>query len=168
MRQHKPNRHALAVAATLSGIVWLSSSSCDTKTFNHCQVPCGIFDDPAIIDEMKQASTTIRKAIVQATALHSKATGLGLGSDPLAMNQMIRWVNTKEEHCNKIIKLTSEYCLCQRVKAASFKSETEYLEALKFHHIVMQAAMKAKQSMDVASVDALDHALADLAQMYTK
>jgi len=31
----------------------------------------------------------------------------------------------------------------------------------------MQAAMKAKQTMDVADVDALDHALADLAKMYT-
>merc|ERR1712224_574343 len=30
----------------------------------HCQVPCGIFDDPAIVAEVSQACATIRKAMV--------------------------------------------------------------------------------------------------------
>jgi hypothetical protein len=32
----------------------------------------------------------------------------------------------------------------------------------------MQAAMKAKQTVDVAGADALDHAVADFAKMYVK
>merc|ERR1712037_891369 len=107
----------------------------------HCQVPCGIFDDPAMVAEVKQACATIRKAMVQINELSAAMS-------PLNFNQMTRWVNTKEEHCGKIISTVSEYCLCQRVKAELFKQPTDYTDALKAHHNVMQAAMKAKQSVD--------------------
>merc|ERR1711877_113432 len=30
----------------------------------HCQVPCGIFDDPKLVAEVKEASATIRKMMV--------------------------------------------------------------------------------------------------------
>ena len=127
----------------------------------HCQVPCGIFDDPLIVAEIKQACETIRKAMVQSNELHAT-----LATAPLAMNQMIRWINTKEEHADKIIKLVAEYCLCQRVKKEVFKCDLEYVQALKAHHAVMQAAMKSKQSLDVAACDALEHAVDDFAKMY--
>jgi ubiquitin len=128
----------------------------------HCQVPCGIFDDPAMVAELKQAAATIRKSMVQAKDLHATT-----GSDLLAMNQIVRWINVKEEHASKIITTVGEYCLCQRVKKDIFPSDAEYVQALKSHHAVMQAAMKCKQQMDVASCDALDHAIEDMAKMYT-
>merc|ERR1711937_452122 len=31
----------------------------------HCQVPCGIFDDPKLVAELKEACATIKKAMVQ-------------------------------------------------------------------------------------------------------
>jgi len=127
----------------------------------HCQVPCGIFDDPAMVAQIKEACDTIRKAMVQSNELHAT-----LASSPLSLNQMIRWINTKEEHADKIISLVSEYCLCQRVKKEVFASDGDYVDALKAHHAVMQCAMKAKQSLDVAAADALDHAVADMAKMY--
>jgi ubiquitin len=130
----------------------------------HCQVPCGIFDDPAIVAEIQQACVTIRKAMVQTNELHANA----VSTSPLELNQMIRWINTKEEHCSKIISLVSEYCLCQRVKKELFASEKDYLDALKAHHAVMQCAMKAKQNVDVTAADALEHAVADFAKMYIK
>lgn len=132
-------------------------------TFNHCQVPCGIFDDPAIVSELREACTTVRKAMRSCKELHQS-----MGSDLLSLNQMVRWINTKEEHCNKIISLVSEYCLCQRVKRVNFHTEAEYFHALKVHHVAMQAAMKAKQSMDESDCIALEHAVEDLAKMYTK
>ena len=76
----------------------------------HCQVPCGIFDDPKLVAELKEACATITKAVVQGNELFAA------GLDPLKFNQATRWTNTKEEHCGKIITLVSEYCLCQRVK----------------------------------------------------
>jgi ubiquitin-small subunit ribosomal protein S27Ae len=128
----------------------------------HCQVPCGIFDDPAIVNDLKQAAATIRKAILQMNELHSTATT----TDLLAMNQMIRWITVKEEHASKIITTVSEYCLCQRVKKEIFSEPKDYSDALMAHHSVMQAAMKCKQNVTVDICDALDHAIDDMSKMY--
>jgi hypothetical protein len=40
-----------------------------------------------------------------------------------------------------------------------FKQEGDFLDALKSHHQVMVKAMGAKQSVDVAAADALEHAV---------
>jgi hypothetical protein len=63
---------------------------------------------------------------------------------------MTRWVNTKEEHCSKIITIIAEYCLCQRVKpfgsaGTPFATEKDYLDAVIAHHSVMVCAMKVRQ-----------------------
>jgi small subunit ribosomal protein S27Ae len=126
----------------------------------HCQVPCGIFDDPLIATELRQHCATIRKAMTQIVELETA----GLTSQNL--NQIVRWINTKEDHCNKIITTISEYCLCQRVKKELFKDEKDYTEALKAHHFAMQSAMKAKQNVTLSFCDALDHDIGDVCKMY--
>merc|ERR1712110_253115 len=130
----------------------------------HCQVPCGIFDDPKTVAEVREACATIRKAMVQINELSGEITAQNI-------NQMTRWVNTKEEHCGKIITLVSEYCLCQRVKPVSdpktpFKSEADYIAALQSHHKVMTCAVKCKQTVDPANADALEAACAEMGKMY--
>lgn len=96
-----------------------------------------------------------------------KINELSAAGDALSFNQMTRWVMTKEEHCCKIITLVSEYCLCQRVKTSGvFATEGDYIDALKAHHAVMQAAMKAKQTVDSAAADTLEHAVSDFSRMY--
>ena len=100
--------------------------------------------------EVKEAVATITKASKETNRL------FGEMKTPLAFNQMTRWVNTKEEHANKIIHLMGDYCLCQRVKPfgaakSPFKSEKDYVDALKAHHAVMIAAMKSKQSTDASA-----------------
>jgi hypothetical protein len=130
----------------------------------HCQVPCGIFDDPKMVEEMKEDVETIRKAMVQINELQADMSAQNL-------NQMTRWINTKEDHCSKIITQISEYCLCQRVKPVGadkspFTKEEDFINALKSHHAVMTAAVKAKQSVDPATADALEHAVTDCGKMY--
>lgn len=129
---------------------------------NHCQVPCGIFDDPSIVKKVKQDCETIRKAMAQSNKLWNDTTR-GIQS----VNQVVRWIKTKEEHCDSIIQTMSDYCLCQRVKRDNFKTEEEYLQALKIHHTVMQAAMKAKQTMESKACDELERAVEELSKMYT-
>ena len=114
------------------------------------------------VNSREKTVTLIALGPVQSKELHATA-----GSDLLAMNQVVRWINTKEEHASKIITLVSEYCLCQRVKKDVFKSDGDYVEALRSHHAVMQAAMKAKQTCDPAACDALDAAIATFSKMYT-
>jgi hypothetical protein len=140
----------------------VSPAAYQSTTFSPA-ILCGIFDDPAIVSEMRQACTTIRKAVRSSKALHET-----IGSDLLSLNQTVRWINTKEEHSSKIISLISDYCLGQRVKRGNFKTESDYLRSLKVHHAVMQAAMKAKQSMDESDCIALEHAVEDFSKMYTK
>ncbi|GAB5359045.1 hypothetical protein AAMO2058_000510900 [Amorphochlora amoebiformis] len=130
----------------------------------HCQVPCGIFDDPKTVAEVKEACATIRKAMVQINELSKSMSAQNF-------NQMTRWVMTKEEHCKNIISTISEYCLCQRVKPfgaakSPFKTDKDFVDALKAHHAVMVAAMKAKQSVDVNVAGALEHAVGDWKKMY--
>merc|ERR1712060_519543 len=100
----------------------------------HCQVPCGIFDDPKLVADLREAIATVKKAMVQITELSASMT-------PLNINQMTRWINTKEEHASKIISLVSEYCLCQRVKPigdpkSPFKEEKDYVAALQAHAVM--------------------------------
>jgi len=130
----------------------------------HCAVPCGIFDDPKLVADIKEAVATIKKAMIQITELSASMNALNI-------NQMTRWVNTKEEHCTKIIALVSEYALCQRVKPVTdpktpFKSEEEYTVALLSHHKVMLCATKCKQTVDPANADALEAAAGEMSTMY--
>ena len=85
-----------------------------------------------------------------------------------ARRQTTRWIMTKEDHAKSIITTVSEYMLAQRVKKELFESEGDYKDALVAHHVLMQAAVKTKQVIDVAACDALDHAIADVGAMYTK
>ena len=77
----------------------------------HCQVPCGIFNDPKLVSELREACATIEKAMAQITELYGK-----MAEGPLVINQMTRWVNTKEEHCAKIIDLVAN---CAEIIASS-------------------------------------------------
>jgi hypothetical protein len=73
---------------------------------------------------------------------------LGATMNAQSFNQMMtRWVNTKEEHCKKIIELVGEYCLCQRVKTTGvFDTDADYVEALKAHHAVRHAGRHEEQA----------------------
>lgn len=123
----------------------------------HCQVPCGIYDNPARVAALKEDAATITKAVAQIVELSGK-------HDAQAFNQAARWTATKEEHASHIIETVSEYFLTQVVKpvAAGGDDRAAYLETLAACHAVMAAAMKTKQQCDPAAATALDTAIAAL------
>jgi len=127
----------------------------------HCQVPCGIYDDAARIARLREDTATIAKAIENIEKLAG-------AHDAQDMNQLVRWVTTKEEHASHIIEVTANYFLAQRVKPASGDEHAAYLEKLEKHHAVIVAAMKAKQNANAAYADALETAIAGIAGYYTK
>ena len=98
----------LGICTTL--LIMLATSRADA----HCQVPCGIYDDAGRIKMMLEDTTTIGKAIDQIIDL-SRTTLQGEGT-PTDINQITRWINTKEDHASNIIKIVSEYFLTQKVK----------------------------------------------------
>ena len=59
----------------------------------HCEIPCGIYDDPARISMLLEHTTTIEK---------SMQTILELEKEKHAnSNQLIRWVMNKERHADE-------------------------------------------------------------------
>ena len=123
----------------------------------HCQVPCGIYDDHARIHQMLEDVATIAKAVTQIAELAGK-------TDAQSMNQMVRWINTKETHASKIIDTVAVYFLTQKLKP----SDKNYVAKLKDHHTVMQAAMTTKQTVDQAAVDALRASVKGLEKHWPK
>jgi nickel superoxide dismutase len=128
---------------------------------SHCQVPCGIYDDSARIAQMREDTTTIRKAVTSIGELAGK-------TDTQSMNQLIRWTNTKEIHASHIIEIVSEYFLTQKLKpvAAGAEGRDAYLASLAEHHAVMRAAMKTKQTVDAVAVDELAGAIEIMAERW--
>jgi len=110
--------------------------------YPHCQVPCGIYDDAVRIITFKEDFATISKAMGEIVTLSAK-------NDPQSINQLNRWITTKEEHANNIQKVVSDYFLTQRVKSKN----KNYDKHLRFLHEILVSAMKCKQTVDSQNVD---------------
>ena len=110
--------------------------------FGHCQVPCGIYDDASRVIQIQEDFRTIKKAMGQIILLNSKSSAQD-------SNQLIRWINTKEEHANNIQKILTEYFLVQRIKPSNKK----YIDQISTIHQVLILAMKCKQTVAVNYVD---------------
>lgn len=121
----------------------------------HCQVPCGIYDDSSRVQQMLEDVSTITKAIDQIYELNDK-------SDVQSAQQLIRWVNNKEIHADKIIDTISDYFLTQRVNP----SAEDYLLKLSEHHAVILLSMKVKQKADAKIAEALKEAVEALSKYY--
>ncbi len=148
----------LALATTV--VLWIAYVD---PVGAHCQVPCGIYDDSARIARLREDSVTIAKAIGQINTLAVKR-------DAQSLNQVTRWITTKEAHAGHIIEVVSEYFLTQKVKPVAPGAEgyREYLKTLADHHAVMVAAMRTKQKADPATADLLHDAIDALAAHYRK
>ena len=147
----KNYKMAVLSLTVLVGLVTLLMWSQDVAYVSaHCQVPCGIYDDPARLQGLLEDTTTIDKAIKNIGDLSGK-------HDAESLNQLTRWINTKEDHASNIIKVVSEYFLTQKVipVAAGSDGYDSYLKKLADHHAVMVAAMKTKQKPSTANAEAL-------------
>ncbi len=114
--------------------------------FAHCQVPCGIYNDAARIVQIQEDFSTIQKAM-------NKIKELSEQQDAPSMNQMTRWILTKEEHASKIQKVVSDYFLTQRIKTKTKGSEFDtYVKQTTTLHQILVSAMKCKQTVDDQNV----------------
>ena len=137
------------IMITISLLALLTGSA-----FAHCQIPCGIYDDAAHIAEMKEHVVTIEKSMNEIVKATSTA--------PQSQNQLVRWVNNKEVHADKLTAIVTEYFLTQRIKP----SADQYEAKLKTLHGMMLAAMKAKQSVDLKQVENLRGLISEFEELY--
>lgn len=129
----------------------------------HCQIPCGIYDDHARVQMMREDITTIAKAVKQIQALARKR-------DAQSANQLARWVAAKDLHAERIIRSISDYYMAQKIKPVAAKKDRKanarYLQMLARHHAVMVAAMRCKQSARQGEVQALRRAVNAIAEYW--
>ncbi|MGB0184763.1 MAG: superoxide dismutase [Ni] [Opitutales bacterium] len=121
----------------------------------HCQVPCGIYDDPARVTSMLEDAATVQKAVTSLASLAGK-------TDAQSINQSARWVQNKELHAQRIIETISNYFLTQRVKPG----QDDYATRLARHHAVILAAMKAKQNASADAAQVLRESIQALRAYY--
>ena len=82
--------------------------------------------------------------------------------DAQSVNQIGRWITTKEDHATKIQQTIASYFMAQRIKVDNPK----YVKQLTAAHSVILHAMKCKQSADPATAKGLEKAIFDLYRAY--
>jgi len=118
--------------------------------YSHCQIPCGIYDDQARFNMIAEHITTIEKSMNEIRKLSEQ--------DKPNMNQIVRWVQNKEEHADELGHIVTYYFMTQRVKPTQ-KTEgqkyDEYVKKLILLHKILISSMEAKQTTDLANVEKL-------------
>ena len=128
----------------------------------HCQVPCGIYDDAVRIIQIREHVTTIEKAMNQIDQLTNDE------SSAQNMNQLIRWINTKEEHATFIQSIIAEYYLAQRInpKKNNEPGRQRYVDQTLLLQQIIVAAMKSKQSIDKSGPESVSILLNQFVELY--
>ncbi len=117
----------------------------------HCQVPCGIYGDSMRIDMLMEDAATIEKGMKTLQDMDKEASP--------SKNQMVRWVMNKDDHSQAIQDQVAAYWLAQRIKApaadAGGDAKDKYHRQLALLHGITVAAMKCKQTTDLANVESI-------------
>ncbi|MDA0990668.1 MAG: superoxide dismutase [Ni] [Verrucomicrobia bacterium] len=120
----------------------------------HCEIPCGIYGDEARFTEIAEHIQTIEKSMDEIKRLGANPGGNA--------NQLIRWVNNKETHADKIQHIVTQYFMTQRIKP----DQPDYEARLKLLHGMLLKAMKSKQTTDTANTQALSALLEEFRGVY--
>ena len=138
----------MAATGFVIGLLWVILFAGPASS--HCEIPCGIYGDETRFTMMREDIATIEKSMKQIVEL-SKQAGPN-------QNQIVRWVQNKEYHADKIRDVATQYFMAQRVKPALSKGSAEqdaYVHKLKLLHLMVVYSMKCKQTTDLAHVEKL-------------
>lgn len=134
----------------VAGILGLCLALTPVLVWAHCEIPCGIYGDEGRFTALLEDVKTIEKSMNEINKLSKEGEK--------NFNQIVRWVNNKEQHADHIREVVAHYFLAQRIKepeagdAAASKAYTEKLVAL---HQIIRTAMKCKQTADPVNAQAL-------------
>lgn len=131
------------------------------SVLGHCQIPCGIFGDETRFTIMEEDVTTIEKSMNEIKQIEA--------SEKPNWNQLVRWVDNKEAHADKLTEDVTYYFMAQRIKpktSADGDAYKKYMKELTLLHNIMVHAMKAKQTTDLAHVEKLRELIAEFKASY--
>ena len=126
----------------------------------HCQVPCGIYNDVMRVMMLEENITTIEKSMNQINELGNAVEK--------NYNQIVRWVNNKDDHADQFMDIIYNYFLAQRIKLteSTDMAYPKYQHQLELLHQLTVYAMKCKQTTDLANVETLKKLVDDFAKSY--
>ena len=127
----------------------------------HCQIPCGIYNDEARFTLMLEHVTTIAKSMRQIEALGAEAKP--------DRNQLVRWVDNKEAHADKLSEIVTHYFMAQRIKPVPARKKAayaKYVREVTLLHQMLVTSMKAKQTTEQKHCAKLRRLIADFKESY--
>jgi nickel superoxide dismutase len=146
---------------TLTLSVLLALVVFSRKTYAHCEIPCGIYDDEMRIELITEHITTVEKSIKMIITLSEEPDK--------NHNQLVRWIMNKEEHAKSIQEIVYQYFMTQRIKPANEKNTEayqQYIKQLTLLHQMLTYAMKAKQTTDLSHIEKLRSLLDEFKKSY--
>lgn len=129
--------------------------------YSHCQIPCGIYDDPARFVMLAEHIATIEKSMNQINEFPQETKP--------NFNQIVRWVQNKDSHADELSEIVTYYFMAQRIKTvdkADSEAYRQYVKQLTLLHQMLVYSMKAKQTTDLANVEKLRALLAEFRSYY--
>lgn len=107
----------------------------------HCQMPCGIYHDEMVFNQIDQYIETMYKGI---TELKNSQF-----STPFERNNFIRWVVLKENASNEMANLITEYFLQQKIKPG----EADTAKRLVSAHKMLFQLTAIKQNVNIKMIE---------------
>lgn len=128
----------------------------------HCEIPCGIYGDKMRFEMLREHIQTIEKSIQEITRLSEQ--------DHEDYNQIVRWVNNKDDHANQLMHIVTQYFMTQRIKPVEDVNSPEYkqyVNKITLLHKMLISAMKSKQTTDLKYVKELRDLVDEFEKAYS-
>jgi nickel superoxide dismutase len=106
----------------------------------HCQMPCGIYHDDMVYDQIDQYAETMYKAVSEINSSKFQTAK--------ERNQFVRWVLEKEKESDEAAKIMTVYFLQQKIKPGEEDTTEKTLLAQKLLFLMVQI----KQNTDIKLV----------------
>jgi nickel superoxide dismutase len=121
--------------------ILFSGASClfgfQMALFSHCQMPCGIYHDDMVYDQIDQYVETMAKGISVLTEDKFETTQ--------QQNTFIRWVMLKEKASDEIAELITKFFLQQKIKPGEDETAKRVISA----HKMLFYLVGVKQTVDL-------------------
>lgn len=106
----------------------------------HCQMPCGIYHDDMVFDQIDQYVETMVKAIAKLKD--------NKNANAQERNEFVRWVATKDHQSDDVAQLILTYFLQQKIKPG----DADTAKKLERAHRLLFDAVAIKQNVDFKTV----------------
>lgn len=145
----------------LAGLILFNLISV-TAAKAHCEIPCGIYGDKMRFEMLREHIQTIEKSMQEITRLSNE--------DNEDYNQIVRWVNNKDDHANQLMHIVTQYFMTQRIKPVEDMNSAEYkqyVNKITLLHKMLISAMKSKQTTDLKYVKELRDLVDEFEKAYS-